>query len=126
MECKCFLHSLLLFRHLRINRNIVECKFACTNHIEIRFIELIETLWNVNILLGYLHRLQLRELIETLWNVNCNKSIYHNYHHTELIETLWNVNINGSNLTHDERVGINRNIVECKCGCIHRYTFLDI
>ena len=92
----------------------MECKFACTNHIEIRFIELIETLWNVNILLGYLHRLQLRELIETLWNVNCNKSIYHNYHHTELIETLWNVNINGSNLTHDERVGINRNIVECK------------
>ena len=32
----------------RINRNIVECKFAKLGHIRDCFCELIETLWNVN------------------------------------------------------------------------------
>ena len=37
--------------------------------------ELIETLWNVNIVSKSLVLHSLLELIETLWNVNFNKSI---------------------------------------------------
>ena len=35
----------------------------------------------------------------------------------ELIETLWNVNIDGMVLGYKD-IGINRNIVECKCDYI--------
>ena len=56
-----------------------------------------------------------RELIDTLWNVNrtvpkCNrKSI------RELIDTLWNVN-HVSAADTGAFNGINRYIMECKCG----------
>ena len=56
---------------LRINRNIVECKYSkplvsfITHHLE-----LIETLWNVNRTQDLLDFIIKFELIETLWNVN--------------------------------------------------------
>ena len=34
------------------------------------FLELIETLWNVNMLTQFTESLRSKELIETLWNVN--------------------------------------------------------
>ena len=43
-------HTLLpytLLRHLRINRNIVECKDVLLENVAPLGIELIETLWNV-------------------------------------------------------------------------------
>ena len=85
--------------------------------------ELIDTLWNVNILLGYLHRLQLHELIDTLWNVNrmtllqlkrirqrINRYIMEckficasiiKRIRNELIDTLWNVNVKRCKYTYD-------------------------
>ena len=35
------------------------------------------------------------ELIETLWNVNLIRSAVSKAHYSELIETLWNVNTDG-------------------------------
>ena len=54
----------------RINRYIMECKCVsvppgCTSHQE-----LIDTLWNVNIVFRITHFLFPLELIDTLWNVN--------------------------------------------------------
>ena len=61
----------LLLAHLPgINRNIVECKLPPALVLPASFVELIETLWNVNV---YAHPVQIKcipELIETLWNVN--------------------------------------------------------
>ena len=56
-------------------------------------IELIDTLWNVNVekhgLLEILHL----ELIDTLWNVNLNQQSLGILLLFELIDTLWNVNL---------------------------------
>ena len=53
------------------------------------------------------------ELIETLWNVNLENPYGINPEKYELIETLWNVNIIFPIL--DNGIfRINRNIVECK------------
>ena len=120
---------------MSINRNIVECKYLLRRCIRDGFTVLIETLWNVNLILyddrtlaisinrnivecksGTLSDVadQAAVLIETLWNVNF--SFYHaaSCLSQVLIETLWNVNIveilQDQALTHR----INRNIVECK------------
>ena len=58
---------------LRINRNIVECKFG-------QWVVNLSTLW---------------ELIETLWNVNHFGQCTIGIGSPELIETLWNVNSAG-------------------------------
>ena len=54
--------------------------------------ELIETLWNVNILVSCSLSVFTAELIETLWNVNLNENTKQMTELIELIETLWNVN----------------------------------
>ena len=54
------------------------------------------------------------ELIETLWNVNEEYETPHPKGITELIETLWNVNEEKDKLSNNERVRINRNILECR------------
>ncbi len=77
---------------LRINRNIVECKFRKALLPFRHYPELIETLWNVNKRRKNRSRIRKYELIETLWNVN-------------MVLMLW------------QKAwieGINRNIVECK------------
>ena len=77
------------------------------------FFELIDTLWNVNLLLRHNSLQPARELIDTLWNVNkkptfphhrrtginryimeckCMIFIYINHYWFKLIDTLWNVN----------------------------------
>ena len=77
---------------IRINRNIVECK-SCLTPVRLEQIpELIETLWNVNIVMSGRSSTEVSELIETLWNVN------------DIIGVQKMVT----------RPGINRNIVECK------------
>ena len=53
-----------------INRNIVECKYTCSETTNMPYWELIETLWNVNLLAVPMFILSGIELIETLWNVN--------------------------------------------------------
>ena len=55
---------------LRINRNIVECKFVHFYNFFQHTLELIETLWNVNVAVRILAITSPSELIETLWNVN--------------------------------------------------------
>ena len=55
-------------------------------------IELIDTLWNVNLSLYFPLQLLLRELIDTLWNVNSVFKRSHSSVVPELIDTLWNVN----------------------------------
>ena len=57
-------------------------------------IELIETLWNVNMSFILSGSSTDVELIETLWNVNQNKPYPNPGTTKELIETLWNVNTN--------------------------------
>ena len=54
------------------------------------------------------------ELIETLWNVNLINDEARNAKLTELIETLWNVNITALITRRTGVNRINRNIVECK------------
>ena len=80
------------FQNPRINRNIVECKCIFLQGV---------------FLLQY-------ELIETLWNVNEEYETPHPKGITELIETLWNVNEEKDKLSNNERVRINRNILECR------------
>ena len=71
MECKFKESGNLFFNALiRINRNIVECKWSIFSLVWTLDGELIETLWNVNILDGTAPRVSYNELIETLWNVN--------------------------------------------------------
>ncbi len=55
----------------RINRNIVECKFVKSFAFCTSVLELIETLWNVNVEEEIFSLTTgIPELIETLWNVN--------------------------------------------------------
>ena len=58
----------------------------------LRLLELIETLWNVNIIKNKYIFYHLLELIETLWNVNIPYISPDDFGNVELIETLWNVN----------------------------------
>ena len=55
--------------------------------------ELIETLWNVNLIIIDSVPSMQPELIETLWNVNYGRSYTSQGVIIELIETLWNVNV---------------------------------
>ena len=77
---------------LGINRNIVECKSLIINFFQFLLCELIETLWNVNILGANPEASWVIELIETLWNVNILGANPEASWVIELIETLWNVN----------------------------------
>ena len=71
MECKFDDLGSLAGEYIRINRNIVECKFDrfIVNRF-CYFYELIETLWNVNEQCSGALGDWIAELIETLWNVN--------------------------------------------------------
>ena len=70
VECKYVWKASLLSAVSRINRNIVECKWRKRIAKGWVLMELIETLWNVNIInLEYIYIVYF-ELIETLWNVN--------------------------------------------------------
>ena len=75
--------------------------------------ELIDTLWNVNLICAIRAKRLLFELIDTLWNVNF---VLNKGKHTwkeELIDTLWNVNFCQIPLP-QPRWRINRYIMECK------------
>ena len=58
--------------------------------------------------------MHLCELIETLWNVNIVRLFRNITLPQELIETLWNVNTGTYPDIDKYALGINRNIVECK------------
>ena len=55
--------------------------------------ELIDTLWNVNIMDGKYFSVIKKELIDTLWNVNTYMLMMSDARTSELIDTLWNVNV---------------------------------
>ncbi len=59
----------------------MECKCAHAICFTEPFVELIDTLWNVNVKkLGRIAR-GASELIDTLWNVNdCPQEFYRNFH----------------------------------------------
>ena len=57
-------------RQKRINRYIMECKYALFIMFDKLYFELIDTLWNVNIMDGKYFSVIKKELIDTLWNVN--------------------------------------------------------
>ena len=48
MECKSNISVTLQTMMMRINRYIMECKFAWADHEDAWISELIDTLWNVN------------------------------------------------------------------------------
>ena len=54
------------------------------------------------------------ELIDTLWNVNLQESSRAYETGEELIDTLWNVNVNESICRCLSALRINRYIMECK------------
>ena len=58
----------------RLNRNILECKFAFCGKSVGAVEVLIETYWNVNISPDTRRRRRSGVLIETYWNVNLCKS----------------------------------------------------
>ena len=54
----------------RINRYIMECKYLKHLYDLLVTLELIDTLWNVNVISGVGAAFSTLELIDTLWNVN--------------------------------------------------------
>ena len=94
----------------------MECKWAISLLPREKMEELIDTLWNVNIVAFWFAWLAASELIDTLWNVNNNYELDEigtdsrinryiveckykigaekTYKKIELIDTLWNVNVN--------------------------------
>ena len=71
MECKCHQRPRVFIPHRELIDNIMECKFRLFNRCLVRlWLELIDTLWNVNYFVKIFLFLNLFELIDTLWNVN--------------------------------------------------------
>ena len=114
MECKFALFNAVDASEPGINRYIMECKLGCSQNDHGGIVELIDTLWNVNVR-EYLKRQHLEaELIDTLWNVNYRLRVYKCLETSELIDTLWNVNnLYPLNLWQNG-ARINRYIMECK------------
>ena len=77
---------------LRINRNILECKFVQQSNRLLRLCVLIETYWNVNIVIMRKNNCEKLVLIETYWNVNDYNPQQVAKELGVLIETYWNVN----------------------------------
>ena len=48
VECKLIIQCQQILTQTRINRNIVECKYTHNLYDNLHYLELIETLWNVN------------------------------------------------------------------------------
>ena len=70
----------------------MECKFLILSISSFGCIELIDTLWNVNMIGTLSPDMGHTELIDTLWNVNVINSWLLKWKSNELIDTLWNVN----------------------------------
>ena len=91
MECKFAPHFATDSRVKGINRYIMECKLRKYGTRQNRFLELIDTLWNVN---------------STSYSTTLNGFC-------ELIDTLWNVNFLAERFNYYGQ-RINRYIMECK------------
>ena len=76
-------------------------------------LELIDTLWNVNLADNIWVRKLKCELIDTLWNVNIFLDTHAFSAIIELIDTLWNVNL-VETMIFLLCQRINRYIMECK------------
>ena len=76
-------------------------------------LELIETLWNVNIIEKGFVKLVGMRINRNIVECKCDGAIEEAKPKRELIETLWNVNFFVKNATF-ATLRINRNIVECK------------
>ena len=74
----------------------MECKSQFLHVKMCVFLELIDTLWNVNVFTTSVHDVTVRELIDTLWNVNTYEPPAAGSTDKELIDTLWNVNTNAT------------------------------
>ena len=70
----------------------MECKFVLLPVNYRPNIVLIETLWNVNLIVVTYLDAPIEVLIETLWNVNPRQNQRGLHLPRVLIETLWNVN----------------------------------
>ena len=70
LECKWYTLAVNKRFKKRLNRNILECKLQTRNNDDGRLRVLIETYWNVNIILSLHYLKQYEVLIETYWNVN--------------------------------------------------------
>ena len=57
-------------------------------------------------------------LIETSWNVKILAKVVNQEELVVLIETSWNVKVEWLGQQFLDDAGINRNIVECKVGCV--------
>ena len=77
---------------MRINRNILECKYLNSFRENLCKEVLIETYWNVNDVEVIIFDEFNPVLIETYWNVNKEISVADYLDYWVLIETYWNVN----------------------------------
>ena len=96
-----------------INRYIMECKHLFGAGVADADTELIDTLWNVNVVpAGYADPV-LGELIDTLWNVNgdCSAGLSG---HFRINRYIMECKYNAMKRNHDLDKGINRYIMECK------------
>ena len=122
----------------------MECKSLIKQQHFSNALELIDTLWNVNVVIqigtgSVLYRInryimecksalislspyRLAELIDTLWNVNGKKNDKYWKEICELIDTLWNVNDEEKRISR-KRKRINRYIMECKLNRV-KYSIL--
>ena len=62
----------------------------------------------------FLHKAGNLEIIETYWNVNQSCPKKYSFCSSEIIETYWNVNSIDIAYKIAQRLGNNRNILECK------------
>ena len=76
--------------------------------------ELIDTQWDVNLVVDVSFSVPALELIDTQWDVNVNDLPDLNDVTLELIDTQWDVNIVVEPMDNSLDGGINRYIVGCK------------
>ena len=75
----------------RINRYIMECKFRCDTKLFFQIIELIDTLWNVN-MLSYKSVQDVPRINRYIMECKLHSGQRSLSLYSELIDTLWNVN----------------------------------
>ncbi len=117
LECKFHLLQKVVSSHIGLNRNILECKLSSIESAESLTEVLIETYWNVNMVLGEVSD---EKLICLNRNILECKSVILVFKFPGvilvLIETYWNVNF-GADVVEMRIRSLNRNILECKFGC---------
>ena len=93
----------------------MECKYRTGSPGTFKFTVLIETYWNVNIIILAFISSGFRVLIETYWNVNYRLLVRLWGWRLRLNRNILECKLARYTLAVNRRFSLNRNILECKC-----------